>query len=192
MIILRQRTYTLLDEKGGDGRGVSATAVQQAYKDAGGKEKTGLSLIEFAHGKNWKPTDGKTRRQDGTVVQTHPGEGGYVKDLSSKIGQVSQQRADQRKANQEFVKANPNAFKNVATKARTQGYNAGVKAGQSQVGLKQGAINTWKGMNNTQKGLAIGTAAAATLGTGMMIARNRRKRKEAERELELERARNRR
>jgi hypothetical protein len=71
-------------------------------------------------------------------------------------------------------------------------YDMGVKKGKQSVGLKQGAINTWKGMNNTQKGLAIGTAAAATLGTGMMIARNRRKRKEAERELELERARNRR
>ena len=71
-------------------------------------------------------------------------------------------------------------------------YDMGVKKGQQSVGLKQGAINTWKGMNNTQKGLAIGGAAVATLGTGMMIARNRKKRKEAERGLELERARNRR
>lgn len=70
--------------------------------------------------------------------------------------------------------------------------NKSYNAGRDSVGLKQGAINTWKGMNNTQKGLAIGGAAVATLGTGMMIARNRKKRKEAERELKLERARNRR
>lgn len=165
MIILRQKNYALL----ADGSGKSISDYKQQFNQAGGKDKLGMSFTDW-----------------------YKGQGTGVAADNNKITQAAAQRATQRKANQDFAKANPNAFKNVATKARTQGYNAGVKAGQSQVGLKQGAINTWKGMNNTQKGLAIGTAAAATLGTGMMIARNRRKRKEAERELELERARNRR
>ena len=87
----------------------------------------------------------------------------------------------------------PNYNPNAGAKDRTTAMlNNAYDSGRNSVGIKQGAINTWKGMNDTQKGLAIGGAAVATLGTGMMIARNRAKRKEAERELELERARNRR
>lgn len=102
-----------------------------------------------------------------------------------------QARTAQRKAIKD-TSGMPQAVGDAAKKARVQGYNAGVKSGQNQVGLLGGAKNTWNGMTNTQKGLAIGGAAAATIGTGMLIARNRKKRKEAERELELERARNRR
>lgn len=162
MIILRQKNYALL----ADGSGKSISEYKQQFNQAGGKDKLGMSFTD------WQGT-------------------GVAAD-NNKITQVAAQRATQRKANQDFAKANPNAFKNVATKAKTQGYNAGVKAGKSQVGLKQGALNTWNGMSQNQK-IATGViGGAAVLGTGMMIARNRRKRKEAERELELERARNRR
>lgn len=69
-------------------------------------------------------------------------------------------------------------------------YDMGVKEGQSTTGLKQGAINTWKGMSRNQQ-IATGVGGAALLtGATALALRNRRKRKEAERELELERARN--
>jgi hypothetical protein len=190
MIILRQKNYAV---GFADGSGQSTQELFNMWKSAGGKEKTGMTASEYIHGKGWKPTDGKTKRQNGTVVQTHPGEGGVINRTNNLINRVSEQRAKQRKANQDFAKANPNAFKNVATRARTQGYNAGVQAGKSQVGILGGAKNTWNGMNNTQKGLAIGGAAAiATLGTAATVGaiRNRNKRKQAEKDLELERARN--
>lgn len=165
MIILRQKNYALL----ADGSGKSISEYKQQFNQAGGKDKLGMSFTDW-----------------------YKGQGTGVAADNNKITQAATQRATQRKANQDFAKANPNAFKNVATKAKTQGYNAGVKAGKSQVGLKQGALNTWNGMSQNQK-IATGViGGAAVLGTGMMIARNRKKRKEAERELELERARNRR
>ena len=101
--------------------------------------------------------------------------------------------AAQRQAKLDFVKQNPNAFKDVATRARTQGYAkgqaAGFEQGKKSVGILGGAKNTWNSLSKRQQiGVAAGGAALA-LGGATLIARNRRKRKEAEEELERERRR---
>ncbi len=218
MIILRQKNYGLTDDGGGTSSmnfykdpNVKAQqmAALKAYKTAGGRSGLGQSFDEFkktyftgpnlSEQKSNLVNDKSSYRGSSLVAgQQNNGKPNVVnnrlsaQEASRQAAQGAQARATQRQANQAFAKNNPNVFKDVATKARTQGYNAGVQAGKTQVGIKQGAINTWNGMSQNQKIAAGVIGGAAVLGTGMMIARNRKKRKEAERELELERARNRR
>ncbi len=118
-----------------------------------------------------------------TVKNTNKKSAGYAAEQA--------QQAHLNNANRVWADKNKAANLRKQQQAFDKGQKTGFKQGQGSVGIWQGAQNTWKGMNNTQKGLAIGGAAAATIGTGMLIARNRKKRKDAERELELERARNR-
>lgn len=74
-------------------------------------------------------------------------------------------RQAQRSANKTLVETaknngQVNPFKTVADKAK----NSGFKAGQNSVGIKQGAVNTWKNMGKMGRiGTVVGGAALAGL-----------------------------
>jgi len=78
-------------------------------------------------------------------------------------------RQSERNALKAVAKENPNAIKNVATKARAQGYQngmaagtqAGIKQGAASVGIKGGIQNTWRNAGAMGK---IGMAGAAAGG----------------------------
>lgn len=186
MIILRQKQYSIQ----GKFR-QKIFMLGQYQKDANGKlipvlNEEGEKVLASSDGSGYTLTN-----KEGKATKS-----AMMKNQGIALHQKEQQqnRANQRQINQEIAKTNPNAFKDVATRARVQGYNKGqadgFKKGQQSVGLLGGAKNIW---NNMSKGRQIATGAVAGTalvgGATALALRNRNKRKKAERELERERSR---
>lgn len=187
MILLRQRIYGLTSDGGGTSSMDFYNTQKRQYESLGGQSKLGKSFIDWS--KDQKVSGQGISNQTSNLdldkssykastlqaLTKSPAELGksgggnfIIKDPSNirNTGSYANVVAGQ--------KSSENTSRDWIKKQQQQSFNYG----QQSVGIKQGAINTWKNMGTLSK---VATGAALVGGT-MMIANNIRRRKEAEEE----------
>ena len=148
---LKRKTFALL----GDGSGKSISQFKAEYEKAGGLKGTGKSF------KDWYRGGSPSTVEVGGSAVSRGATGSAIANTNNQLTQASATRQANRAAN----RANAAGVREAAMKARTAGYNKGLMAGRNSVGIKQGALNTWKRMGTMGK---AGTIAAGAVATGLM------------------------